>query len=128
MTANTPTNVSFACQYGTDADECATARERLVAGVSDELPPCLLHQGGHVYQISTTQRDVLVWGETPEQAKLYFLRKVMPPEPMPKFPGENGTTEEHQAWHEAWLAYFDRWPVLAWAHGECLMSRVPEAV
>ena len=38
----------------TDGDECAAARERSVAGISDEIPPCVVH-GGHVHDYAMSR-------------------------------------------------------------------------
>lgn len=47
----------------TDADECATARERSVAGVSDTIPSCPVH-GPERWDV-TERRDIVSepWGE-----------------------------------------------------------------
>lgn len=66
------------------------------------------------YRIETTQRIVTIQADSPEGAKGIFLRKQSPPESMPPFGSEE------------WSSWADRWPVLAWAHGECLMGLIEE--
>jgi hypothetical protein len=61
----------------------------------------------------TTQREVTLEAPDVETAREIFMRRQSPPEP---FPCPAGTRYD---W-ELVGPYFERWPVLAWQHGECI--------
>lgn len=74
------------------------------------------------YQLRTTQRLLVIRAESPDQARAFVQRLQNPPEPFPTWPGDQCTGEERDAWWAARATYFERWPRLAWEHGECLIG------
>jgi hypothetical protein len=74
------------------------------------------------YELRTTRRVARLQADSEEHARAVFTRRRPPPEPFPRWPGDDAAPAAMTAWFLARGAYFARWPFLDWAHGECLLA------
>lgn len=90
----------------------------------------------HPYRIRTTDREVVIQAESIQHAHDLFTGKCWPPGvpavPSPAdrvVPNSGGLIEptpEWRAWyHDEFLPRRAAYPVLAWAHGECMLGVAP---
>lgn len=87
------------------------------------------------FRVTTTQREVIIQAESVEHAHALFTGKVWPPgvppvptpanerDPRPEYSHCTRPTEAWTRWYnDEFLPRRANYPVLAWAHGECILG------